>query len=458
MTYIAKRPNVDKIDDSWKYEQVSQSQEQLIAQLLKDFPEAKDSFEYKDYLSAPNKGTASEFITRTLEENLDRIEKRDNYVRYIANRPGAERFGTHGLFTDANIPIDLNAVAEEAANHDGILMTQVLSLKREDAARLGYETGEAWRDLLRSKAPAMAKAMNIPLEDLRWYAAFHNESHHPHCHIISYSMGKEPYMTQEGLMNLKSEFARAIFRHDLYHTYEAQTQYRDALSQESRDRIREIVAEVNNGTYENERVQLMLRELTRLLRKAKGKKVYGYLPQTARDLVNNIIDELAKDERISELYGLWYQQRDEVVRTYRDSAEDRLPLSQNKTFHAIKNIVVQETLGLAEEMQSVEEEAEEKANAEFDFTIPSGTEFVDSAESKTQETPREAGQQNYVPSVLPSMTVPVRKASLRLLSALARMLQEDMEQEQNQRAKLRVDKKQLQKIAEKKQAQGLRMG
>ena len=120
------------------------------------------------------KGNASEFISRSIEDNFDRIAKRKNYVRYIAHRPGAERFGTHGLFTDANNPIDLNAVADEVAEHKGILMTEVLSIRREDAVRLGFDKGEVWRDMLRSQTTAMAQAMNIPLEDLRWYAAFHS--------------------------------------------------------------------------------------------------------------------------------------------------------------------------------------------------------------------------------------------------------------------------------------------
>ena len=172
--YIAKRPNVDKIDDTWQALSVSKTQQDLIDQILKDFPEAADSHEYQDYCAAPSKGTASEFISRSIEDNFDRIGKRKNYVRYIAHRPGAERFGTHGLFTDANIPIDLNAVAKEVAEHNGILMTEVLSIRREDAVRLGFDKGEVWRDMLRSQTTAMAKAMNIPLEDLRWYAAFHN--------------------------------------------------------------------------------------------------------------------------------------------------------------------------------------------------------------------------------------------------------------------------------------------
>lgn len=345
--YIAQRPNVDKIDDTWKDLSVSKTQQELIDQILKDFPEAADSHEYQDYRSAPNKGTASEFISRSIEDNFDRIGKRSNYVRYIAHRHGAERFETHGLFTDANVPIDLNAVAKEVAEHDGILMTEVLSIRREDAARLGFDRGEVWRDMLRSQTSAMAKAMNIPLEDLRWYAAFHNESHHPHCHIVAYSVGKKPYMSQQDLMKLKESFAHEIFKQDLLTTYQEQTAQRNLLKEETADLVRSIVHSINTGAYENVHLERMLRELSSQLQKARGKKVYGYLSQPARNLVNNIVDELAKDERLSQLYSLWYDQRDAVIRTYQDKMPDRIPLSQNETFRSIKNTVIQEAMNLS---------------------------------------------------------------------------------------------------------------
>lgn len=345
--YIAQRHNVDKIDDTWQALPVSNSQQNLIQQILKDFPEAADSHEYQDYISMPNKGNASEFISRAIEDNFDRIGKRKNYVRYIAHRPGAERFGTHGLFTDANVPIDLNSVAEEVAEHKGILMTEVLSIRREDAVRLGFDKGEVWRDMLRGQTTAMAQAMNIPLEDLRWYAAYHDESHHPHCHIIAYSVGKKPYMGQQDLVKLKESFAHEIFKQDLLTTYQEQTTQRNLLKKETGDLVRNIVQSINSGSCENVNLERMLRELSSQLQKAKGKKVYGYLPQTARNLVNNIVDELAKDERLSQLYSLWYDQREAVVRTYQNRMPDRVLLSQNETFRSIKNTIIQEALNLS---------------------------------------------------------------------------------------------------------------
>ena len=366
--YIAKREGVDKIDDSWKAEPVSKAQQNMIDELLQEFPESKDSYEYQDLLRQPNKGNASEFITRTIEENLDQVDKRENYVQYIAKRPRVEKIGTHGLFTDDNVPVHLNEVAEEVATHQGVLMTQILSLRREDAARLGYEKGEAWRTLIRNHTKDMAEAMNIPMEDLRWYAAFHNESHHPHCHIIAYSIGKEPYITQERLLKLKSAFGSEMFRNERMQAFQEQTKYRDQLAEETRQLVSRIVDEINTGVYQNETVALMLQSLSEYVQRAKGKKQYGYLHQSARNLVNGIIDELAKDPRIESLYELWYKQSVEIASIYQDNPPVKPPLSENKSFHKVRNIVVQEAMNLLLEPQELEpfvEKADEVVEQEM---------------------------------------------------------------------------------------------
>lgn len=344
--YIAKREGVQKIDDTWKHQPATKEQKKLIDDLLRDFPEVKDSFEYADYLSKPNKGTASELISRAIDDNVDLIGKRENYVSYIAKRPRAERHGAHGLFTDADVPINLSQVAAEVANHDGNMWTHIISLRREDAARLGYDNAYAWRNLLRSQAETIAENMKIPLTDLKWYAAYHDESYHPHVHMVLYSTGKEPYLTKQGIRNLKAAFAKQIFRHDLFQVYVEQTNQRNELTGRSRDILSDIIARINSGSYGDPGVTELLLKLSRQLQNHKGKKVYGYLPQAGRNLVNAVVDELAKNPEIAALYELWYTQRDTIIGTYQDTPEQRIPLSQNKEFKAIKNAVIQESLNI----------------------------------------------------------------------------------------------------------------
>ena len=344
--YIATREGVEKCDESWKHQPATIDQQRLINNLVADFPESVQSFEYQDYTSAPTKKTASDFIGRTIEDNLDLIGKKENYVGYIAMRPRVEKQGVHGLFTQKDSEINLAEIAKTVAEHEGAVWTTVMSLRREDAEKLGYDNAKAWRDLLRGQSNKLAKAMGIPLADLRWYAAFHNEGSHPHIHLVSYSAGKEPYMTEQGLQSFKADFAREIFKQDNLHIYQEQTAYRDELRRTGREKMSAIVREINNGAYDNETVKIMLRKLVQELDNYTGRMVYGYMPKKAKNLIDGVVDELAKDGRIAELYNLWYEQRENIVRTYQDSMPQRIPLSQNKEFRAIKNAVIQEALNL----------------------------------------------------------------------------------------------------------------
>lgn len=378
--YIATREGVEKCDESWKHQPATKEQQRLIKELIEDFPDAVQSFEYQDYVSAQTKSTASEFISRTIEDNVDLIGKKENYVGYIAMRPRVEKQGTHGLFSQTDKPIDLPAVSKEVADHEGAVWTTIMSLRREDAEKLGYDNAKAWRDLLRGQANKLAKAMGIPLGDLRWYAAFHNEGNHPHIHLVSYSVGKEPYMTEQALQTFKSDFAREIFKNDLYHIYQDMTAHRDELRRTGRDKIAEIVQQINNSAYENETVVIMLRELSKSLENYKGKMVYGYMPKTAKNLINGIIDELAKDERIAELYSLWYEQKENVIRTYQDAMPQRIPLSANKEFTTIKNAVIQEALNILHNRITFEDDMQEETDAPEE-------EATSTSESTTKRNP-----------------------------------------------------------------------
>lgn len=345
--YIATREGVEIEDEKWKDEPATKEQEKLVNRLIADFPDCKDSFEYQDYATAKTKYTATTFIDKAIEENVDRIGKKENYIGYIAMRPRVEKSGTHGLFSYSDEPIKLSKVAKEVGNHDGIVWTTIISLRREDAEKLGYDNLPAWKTLLRAKSQDLANAMGVPVTDMKWYAAFHNESGHPHVHLVSYSTGKEPYMTRQGLEKLKAAYAHEIFKNDLYEIYEKQTEYRDELRAGSKEKIAEIIREINCKKYENETIELMLKTLAEKLQKHKGKKVYGYLPKDVKNLVNGVIDELMRDNDLQKLYELWYEQRENVLKTYRDKMPTRMPLSANEEFKSVRNAVIAEAMNLS---------------------------------------------------------------------------------------------------------------
>ena len=231
--YIATRDGVEKIDDSQIHEPATPKQRKLIDKISKDFPEVKSMLEYEDYTAKPTVGNASELISRALEDAADSILDEKTYADYIATRPRAQRFGAHGLFTDDGTPVNLRKVSHELNRHEGNVWTAIISLRREDAERLEYDSGERWRDMLRAHADEFAAQFHIPRQKLRWFAAFHNESYHPHVHMIVYSTDKSVgYLTKKGVENLRSSLGREIFANDLVTKYKEQTAHRDSLRSE----------------------------------------------------------------------------------------------------------------------------------------------------------------------------------------------------------------------------------
>ena len=336
LRYIATREGVEMAEDTSRHLPATAEQQKQITKLLKKYPDSKDSHEYRDYVDNSTRGNADAFISSILELHGD-APQRDVYLQYIDERPGS-----NGLFTDEGVPIVLSQVQKEMDEHTGNIWTHIISLHREDAERLGYNTPDAWMHLLRSQRNVVALQMKIAPENFRWYAAFHNAGHHPHVHVMAYSVKPtEPYLTEKGIATIKSNLAQEIFRQDLLQIYQKQSDLRDELRQESRDRITEIVDAINHGSFDNPQMQMMLVQLADRLATAKGKKQYGYLNAGTKKLVDAIVAELAGDNRIQELYSLWYEQKEDVLRTYTNKMPERIPLEQEKEFKTIRNAVVQ---------------------------------------------------------------------------------------------------------------------
>ena len=346
---MSTREGVDRVDPGKAVLPATKKQARLVAQLLREFPSSRGLFEYEDYKAAPTRGNASEFITRAIEDNYQQVARKENYVDYIASRPRVQRVGAHGLFTAEDGPLVLSQVAEEVAHHPGVVWLPIISLRREDAARLGYDNAQNWKELLTRSVPEMAKAMDIPLNQFRWYAAFHDEGHHPHVHMVCYSAdGKSGFLTKRGIAEVKSMLAKEIFRQDLIAIYQRQTQRRDELTKDAGEVMARFVNEMQTGTLENQRVAQLMLELAQRLQKCSGKKQYGYLPPAVKSLVDEVVNELEKDPHIAAAYDLWYREREEVLRTYKDDLPQRDPLVRQKAFRQIKNIVVRKAVRLGD--------------------------------------------------------------------------------------------------------------
>lgn len=345
--YIATREGVEKLDESLRGRPVTQAQQEFIQNLLRDFPDSKDLLEYEDYQKSPTLGSASEFISAALELHMGELSGRSGYLKYMGTRPRVEKQGSHGLFSYAGEPISLGKVAQEVDAHRGPVWTLILSLRRKDAQRLGFDSTARWMDLLRSQAITLAEGLKIPPTHLKWYAAFHNEGHHPHVHLIAYSTKPgEGFLTKQGMDIIRSALAQEIFRQDLISVYQQETAHRDELRRASREKVAGLVEQISGGVCENPKLESMLRELTGKLSNVKGKKVYGYLRPELKALVNQIVDELAKDERIAQLYDLWYQDKQSARNVYDERPLQRVPLSENPDFKPVRNAVIQAAIVL----------------------------------------------------------------------------------------------------------------
>ena len=339
LRYIGTRERVELIPDD---RPPTRKQEQLVRKLTKDFPEAKGLDEYSDYEAKPTKANASAFITRTLEENWPAVQQSDGYMKYIATRPRAERLGDHGLFGDED-GVDLAKAMEELDQYTGNVWTHIISLKREDAARLSYDNAKAWMNLLRANRNDIAAAMNIQPNHFCWYAAFHDEGEHPHVHMMAWStVPEEAYLTKEGIRQIKSKLMNQIFRQEMLHTYEQKSQSRDELVRETRRAIRKLTREMARSICSHPEIEQKMEQLAGQLEAVKGKKSYGYLPKPMKKTVDEIVDKLEELPVVRECYDQWCVLQSEVDSYYHDKPREKKKLSQEKEFRQIKNAVIQE--------------------------------------------------------------------------------------------------------------------
>ena len=327
--YIGTRERVELVPGG---RPATKKQEQLIASLEKDFPDAKKLPEYFSYHSNPTKINASVFITQALEDNWEGVQQSDIYAEYIATRPRVERLGSHGLFGDEDY-VDLKKVAAELEHCEKNVWTHIVSLKREDAVRLGYDNARSWRNLLRAHRNDIAAAMNIPPNDFRWYAAFHDEGDHPHVHMMAWSVGDAPgYLSKVGIRNIKSVLTNDVFRQEMLHVYEQKNQSRDDLVAEAHRTVLELADEMRRGVCEHPEAEQLMLKLSSELKNVKGKKQYGYLPKRVKKLVDEVVDQMARLLSVQTCYEKWLELQQEVNEFYSDKSVERTPLSQQKEF------------------------------------------------------------------------------------------------------------------------------
>lgn len=282
-------------------------------------------------------------IPSMIVEDKNLIDKRKNYVDYIANRPGAEKVSSHGLFTSGNEKLNLSKISKEIGSHKGNIWLPIISLKRDDAVTTGFDNAERWHDMLSGYAIEIAEVLKISADNFRWYAAFHNAETHPHVHMICYSINpKEGYLTDKGIEKMKAGLVKNIFKDEMQVIYAEQSRRSDALKADSRNMLLQLIAEMSEGVIQNQRIKELFLELKKKLNHTNGKRVYGYLPPNIKNIVDEIIDELSKEDVVAKAYMLWQEMRNQVILSYSDTVPEMIPLSEQKEFKSIKNFIISE--------------------------------------------------------------------------------------------------------------------
>lgn len=428
MEYVAKRDGVEVIQST---EPVTKKQMQFLTKLLKDFPDAKELFEYSDYLQTPNRGTASAFISAALDTHLHELESESGYMAYIANRPRVEKHGGHGLFSAADVT-DLKAAKNELETHAGKVWTFIFSLRREDAERLGYSKAAAWQNLLKQESHSIAEAMRIPPEKFRWYAAYHDEGHHPHIHMMAWSDDpKAGFLTQKGIASIRSKMTNEIFRDEMTELYiRKDAAYKESI-QNAKALLLERIRVLETGAADDPGLVKELQELSQALAQVGGKHVYSYLPKSVKAQVDAIVERLAQLPEVAACYECWWQLKDEIAGYYGRNTPPHQPLTQQKEFRAIKNFIIRGAETIREPM-------------------PVQT-SADTEQHEPQEPSAEAPTAVQRPQTAPLRSAITADAALHLLHHMGRVFRGGMPVVP---PALRIDSKRRRRLQEKRMALG----
>ena len=364
MKYIATREGVEVLAGR---SPATEKQKEMVAKLLKDFPDVRDSFEYEDYKQAPTLHTASALISAALDTHMQNLQSENGYLKYIATRPGAEKHGAHGLFGREE-SVDLDEAMRDLTAHDGNVWTIIYSLHREDAERLGYNSAAAWQKLLISQQQKFAEAFHVSASGLHWYAAYHDADTHPHIHMMLWT-DQKAILKRTDVVKLRSVMTNQIFQAELENLYiRKDAAYKD-VTKAAWETMRNIIDRMESIPNPPEIIQQKLLELANELASVSGKKQYGYLRKPLKDKVDEIVDELEKLPEVAAYYAAWNGLRDTLEGYYKSTPRQHNPLSQQKEFRAIKNAIIQEAERLRQHMEHEHSSEETSTDASTNPTL-----------------------------------------------------------------------------------------
>ena len=443
MKYIATREGVEVLTGKGP---ATEKQKEMVAKLLKDFPDMRDSFEYEDYKQAPTLHTASALISAALDSHMQNLQSENGYLKYIATRPGAEKHGAHGLFgREENA--DLNTAIRDLTSHDGNVWTIIYSLHREDAERLGYNNAAAWRKLLVSQQNKLAEAFHIPASALHWYAAYHDADTHPHIHMMIWT-DQETVLKRDAVVKLRSAMTNSIFQAELENLYiRKDIAYKD-VTEAAREVMHDLVDRMESVSEPPASIQEKLLELALELHTVSGKKQYGYLKKPFKDMVDSIVDELEKLPEVAAYYAVWNGLRDTLEGYYKNRPRQHNPLSQQKEFRTIKNAIIQEAERLRQQMEQTQTASEQKSSQDEE---PSAEKTSTGASTNPTLANENTSFTPSRPAQLP--TEYLLNSTIRLFHQMGQIFRDNAVPPSNPMG-IRIDSKRRKKLMQKRLAMG----
>ena len=443
MKYIATREGVEVLTGKGP---ATEKQKEMVAKLLKDFPDMRDSFEYEDYKQAPTLHTASALISAALDSHMQNLQSENGYLKYIATRPGAEKHGAHGLFGRQE-NTNLTAAMHDLTAHNGNVWTIIYSLHREDAERLGYNNAAAWRKLLVSQQNKFAEAFHVPVSALHWYAAYHDADTHPHIHMMLWT-DQETVLKRDAVVKLRSAMTNSIFQAELENLYIRKDAAYEDVTEAARAVMHDLVDRMETVSELPVSIQQKLLELATELRTVGGKKQYGYLKKPLKDKVDSIVDELEKLPEVAAYYSVWNGLRDTLEGYYKNRPRQHNPLSQQKEFRAIKNAIIQEAERLREQL----EQAQTAETQEFSPENESSDEKTSSGASTNPTLASEnTSSAPSHPARLPSEYL--LNSTVRLFHQMGQIFRDNAAPPSNPMG-IRIDSKRRKKLMQKRLAMG----
>ena len=443
MKYIATREGVEVLTGKGP---ATEKQKEMVAKLLKDFPDVRDSFEYEDYKQAPTLHTASALISAALDSHMQNLQSENGYLKYIATRPGAEKHGAHGLFGRQE-NTNLTAAMHDLTAHDGNVWTIIYSLHREDAERLGYNNAAAWRKLLVSQQNKFAEAFHIPASALHWYAAYHDADTHPHIHMMIWT-DRETVLKRDAVVKLRSVMTNSIFQAELENLYIRKDAVYKDVTEAAREVMREIVVRMESTAEPPVSIQQKLLELALELRTVSGKKQYAYLKKPLKDKVDEIVDELEKLPEVAAYYSVWNGLRDTLEGYYKNRPRQHNPLSQQKEFRAIKNAIIQEAERLRQQMEQTQTATEQDSSQDEEPSVENTSTDASANPTLADENTSSAASHH---ARLPSEYL--LNSTIRLFHQMGQIFRDNAAPPSNPMG-IRIDSKRRKKLMQKRLAMG----